>query len=96
MAPIASRQTKLQQQYLTAFSAHQCSHQHYVLYRQISLMGMTSYKRNEMDHLTYRGGMGREIRGEFTTVSKGFGDSSLTAIIGLDDALSDAAWHRHI
>ena len=52
---------------------------------RVTLMGMTSYKRNEMDHLTYRGGMESDIRGEFTTVSKGFGDSSLTAIIGVDD-----------
>ena len=57
----------------------------YGLSDRVTLMGMTSYKRNEMDHLTYRGGMGNIVRGEFTTVSKGFGDSSVTAIIGLDD-----------
>jgi len=54
----------------------------YGLSDRVTLMGMTSYKRNEMDHLTYRGGMGNIVRGEFTTVSKGFGDSSVTAIIG--------------
>jgi len=62
----------------------------YGLSDRVTLMGMTSYKRNEMDHLTYRGGMGNIVRGEFTTVSKGFGDSSVTAIIGL--AYEPAYW----
>ena len=57
----------------------------YGLSDRITLMGMTSYKRNEMDHVTFAGGMGPIIRGGFTTVSKGFGDSSVAAIIGLDD-----------
>lgn len=52
---------------------------------RVTVMAMTSYKRSEMDHLTYMGPMGTNLRGEFTTTSKGFGDSSVTAIIGLDD-----------
>lgn len=57
----------------------------YGLSDRITLMGMTSYADNDMDHLTYMGGMGANIRGGFTTGSKGFGDSRISAIIGLDD-----------
>ena len=57
----------------------------YGLSDRITLMGMTSYSDNEMDHVTFMGGMGASIRGNFTTASKGFGDSTIAAIIGLDD-----------
>lgn len=56
----------------------------YGLTDRITLMGMTSYRDNDMDHITYMGAMGTTVRGEFNTQSKGFGDSTLAAIIGLD------------
>lgn len=52
---------------------------------RITLMGMGHYLTKDMDHTTYMGGMGNTVRGEFTTQVKGFGDTSLGAIIGLDD-----------
>ena len=57
----------------------------YGLTDRITLMGMTNYAANDMDHLTYRGGMGTAVRGGFTTSSKGWGDSKIAAIIGLDN-----------
>lgn len=57
----------------------------YGLSDRVTLMAMTSLKDNDMDHLTFMGGVGTMRRGEFTTGSRGFGDSSLGAIIGLDD-----------
>lgn len=57
----------------------------YGLSDTITLMGMTSYLENDMNHLTYLGGMGATVRGEFETTTTGFGDSSIGAIIGLDD-----------
>lgn len=47
----------------------------------LSLMG--SYVRKEMDHRTYAGGMGTNLRGEFTTNPKGFGDVSVGALLPL-------------
>jgi len=57
----------------------------YGLTDDITLMGMTSYVSNEMSHLTYRGGMGTNIRGTFETKSQGIGDTTIGAIIGLDN-----------
>ena len=57
----------------------------YGLTDRITLMGMVNWLSNEMDHITYQGGMGTNRLGGFTTESEGFGDTSLTAIIGLDD-----------
>lgn len=57
----------------------------YGLTDRITLMAMTSYLSNDMDHLTFMGGMGPMVRGSFTTQSEGFGDSTVSAIIGLDD-----------
>lgn len=57
----------------------------YGLSDRITLMGMTSYVTNDMDHLTYMGGMGTTVRGGFTTGTSGLGDSTLAVIIGLDD-----------
>jgi len=52
---------------------------------RITLMGMTSYLKNDMNHLTYMGGMGSTVLGTFETSSEGLGDSTIAAIIGLDD-----------
>ena len=57
----------------------------YGLSDRVTLMGMTSYLSKTMDHMTYRGGMGTDVLGEFTTKTDGIGDSTLGAIIGLDD-----------
>ena len=57
----------------------------YGLTDRVTLMGMTSYNRLDMDHVTYAGGMGTNVLGNFTTETEGFGDSTVAAIIGLDD-----------
>ncbi len=57
----------------------------YGLSDRVTLIGMTSYLSNDMDHLTYMGGMGTMLRGGFNTQTSGWGDSSVAAIIGLDD-----------
>lgn len=57
----------------------------YGLSDRVTLMGMTSYLKNDMNHLTFMGGMGAAIRGAFETSAQGLGDSTVAAIIGLDD-----------
>lgn len=57
----------------------------YGLTDRVTLLGMASYVDKEMDHITFQGGMGTTVLGEFTTESSGFGDTTLGAIIGLDD-----------
>ena len=52
---------------------------------RITVMAMGSYHTKDMDHLTYQGGMGTAVLGGFNTKVSGIGDSSLTAIIGLDN-----------
>lgn len=59
----------------------------YGLSDRITVMAMTSYLRNDMNHLTFQGGMGTTLRGTFETSSEGFGDSTIGAIIGIDDGL---------
>jgi len=58
----------------------------YGLTDRVTLLAMTSYVTKEMDHTTFMGGVGDTVLGEFTTRSEGFGDSTLGAIIGLDDS----------
>ena len=57
----------------------------YGLSDRVNLMGMTSYRSLDMDHVTFAGGRGPAVRGNFTTQSDGFGDSMAGAIIGLDN-----------
>lgn len=57
----------------------------YGLSDRVTLMGMTHYLSNDMNHVTFMGGMGDTVLGNFETGSKGFGDSVIGAIIGLDD-----------
>lgn len=45
----------------------------------LSVMAMGMYMTKSMDHVTFRGGSGTTRRGEFTTESDGFGDSSVSA-----------------
>ena len=65
----------------------------YGLTDRITLMAMGSYLTREMDHITFQGGMGTTRLGEFTTETSGIGDTTLGAIIGLDDG---AYAHRQI
>ena len=65
----------------------------YGLTDRITLMAMGMYLSNEMDHITYQGPMGTTRLGEFTTETMGFGDTTVGAIIGLDDGSYE---HREI
>jgi hypothetical protein len=57
----------------------------YGLSDRITLMGMGSYLTNDMDHTTYQGGMGSTVLGDFNVQTEGFGDTTVSAVIGLDD-----------
>ncbi len=57
----------------------------YGLSDRITLMAMGMYTTNDMNHTTYMGGMGTNILGEFNVETSGFGDTTIGAIIGLDD-----------
>lgn len=46
----------------------------------ITLMAMTSYTNKEMKHITFRGPMGTNKLGTFTTEANGIGDTTLAAI----------------
>ena len=54
---------------------------------RVTLMLMVNYLDNEMDHITYAGGMGTEQLGTFTTESSGFGDTRLTGLITLNESI---------
>ena len=57
----------------------------YGLSDRVTLMVMGNYLTKEMDHITFQGPMGTTRLGQFTTEVSGFGDTSVGAIIGLDD-----------
>jgi hypothetical protein len=59
----------------------------YGLSDQVTLMVMANYWSKEMDHITFRGGMGTERLGTFRTSPAGFGDTKLAALIGLTDTV---------
>ena len=65
----------------------------YGLTDRITLMAMTGYQTREMDHVTCQGAMGTARLGEFTTETSGIGDTTIGAIIGLDDGSFE---HRQI
>ena len=65
----------------------------YGLTDRITLMAMGMYLTKEMDHITFQGPMGTTRLGEFTTETSGFGDTTVGAIIGLDDGSYE---HRQI
>lgn len=52
---------------------------------RVTLMAMVNYRENTMEHITYRGGMGTDVLGTFTTETSGLGDTPLTALVGLLD-----------
>ncbi|MEZ8303351.1 hypothetical protein AB6C61_05820 [Vibrio splendidus] len=51
----------------------------------LTLMVMGSYNEREMDHVTFQGGAGTNVLGEFTTRSSGFGDTKVAGLIRLHD-----------
>ncbi len=59
----------------------------------LTLMGMGSYLKKEMDHVTFQGMMGTTRLGEFTTKTSGIGDTRLSGLIGIYD---DAMHHVHL
>ena len=63
----------------------------YGLSDRVTLMAMGMYLENEMEHVTYQGGMGTTQLGRFTTESSGWGDTTIGAIIGLDDGSNEHA-----
>lgn len=63
----------------------------YGLTDKITLMAMTNFLANEMDHTTYMGMMGTNVLGEFTTESEGLGDTSIGIIYGLDNGSNSHA-----
>ncbi len=65
----------------------------YGLTDRITLMAMGMYVSKEMDHITFQGSMGTTRLGEFTTETAGIGDTTIGAIIGLDDGSFE---HRQI
>ena len=50
---------------------------------QLTLMAMAMYVQKEMDHITFKGPMGSERLGEFTTKSSGFSDTRISGLIRL-------------
>lgn len=60
---------------------------------RVTLMAMASYLTKEMDHLTFAGPAGTVRRGNFTTESRGIGDTKLSALVGLGDW---GAHHLHL
>ena len=55
---------------------------------RVTLMAMANYVEKDMDLVTYQGMSGTEELGDFSTSSRGWGDSSITALIGLLDSVS--------
>ncbi|MEM8771884.1 MAG: transporter [Pseudomonadota bacterium] len=65
----------------------------YGLTDRITLMAMGNFVTKEMDHITFQGPVGVTQLGEFTTETDGFGDTTVGALIGLDDGSYE---HRQI
>ncbi|WP_265570209.1 transporter [Sphingomicrobium nitratireducens] len=59
---------------------------------RVTLMAMGSYRTASMDHVTYMGGMGTMVRGEFTTKADGFGDTTVGAIVPLVKEKNRREW----
>lgn len=52
---------------------------------RLTLMAMANYLDNSMDHVTYQGGMGTDVLGNFSTATSGWGDTRITALYALVD-----------
>jgi len=59
----------------------------------LTLMVMGSYLKKDMDHLTFMGPAGTNVRGGFTTRSSGFGDTKIGGMFRLYD---DDTHHFHL
>ncbi|MDC0662512.1 hypothetical protein [Marinobacter sp. SS21] len=59
---------------------------------RVTLMAMAHYLDKDMEHVTFAGGMGSSRLGHFTTRSSGWGDTQLSALIGLYDGGAHR-WH---
>ena len=59
---------------------------------RITLMGMGSHITKKMDHTTYMGAAGTDVLRTFSTQTKGFGDTTIAALIKVDDNLK-SRWH---
>ena len=53
---------------------------------KLTLMLMSNYSRNSMQHVTYAGGMGTNVLGNFKTETSGWSDSSVSGLIRLIDS----------
>lgn len=58
-----------------------------------NVMAMANYQDKEMDHITFQGGAGTNVLGNFTTNSKGFGD---TKVSGLFRLYQNSMHHIHL
>mgnify|MGYP001349066413 CR=1 FL=1 len=58
----------------------------------LTLMAMINFEEKEMDHITFAGGMGTTVLGNFTTKSEGWSDTKLTGLIRL---FEDDMHHVH-
>ena len=61
----------------------------------LTLMVMASYQQKEMTLTTYKGMMGTEVRGKFTTKSDGWGDTKISGLVKLY-ASSHHKLHAHL
>ncbi len=59
----------------------------------LTLMAMATYLDKEMDHTTYKGGMGTTVLGTFTTETSGIGDTKLGLIYALG---GDSGFHLNL
>ena len=59
---------------------------------QVTLMGMTSYLKKDMKHVTFMGPMGTNRLGTFSTQTSGVGDTSLSVLIKIGDEHT-SRWH---
>lgn len=58
-------------------------HTMYGVTDKFTVMAMGMYMKNEMNHITFQGGIGENILGGFQTRSEGFGDTSITGIYNI-------------
>jgi len=61
----------------------------------LTLMVMASYQEKEMTLTTYKGMMGTEVRGKFTTKSDGWGDTKVSGLVKLYTS-SHHKLHAHL
>jgi hypothetical protein len=60
---------------------------------RLTLMGMASYLKKDMTHITFAGPVGTTRLGNFKASTSGIGDTVLSAMYGLSDSVSAHRWH---